>query len=189
MEFTTRGLWTMMHGMGFGGLYLLAASGALVELHRSRFVDKSQQDSHNSAFLRNYLAGMAVLAWLAVLSGAYIVYPWYRAVAPAGAASLAAFPQMLLRSSPSTAGWHSLAMEWKEYVAWIVPISSTMAAAVAWRYGKDLRRFPPLRAAVLRFVAAAFLAAALAGFSGAMLNKHAPVEGGRTIHVLTGVAR
>ena len=34
MEITTRGLWTLIHGMGFGGLYLLACSGALVELYR-----------------------------------------------------------------------------------------------------------------------------------------------------------
>jgi hypothetical protein len=189
MEFTTRGLWTMLHGMGFGALYLLAFSGAAVELFRIKSGDTFQADSDNSRFLTGYLAGMAVLAWLAVLSGAYIVYPWYRAVAPVGAASLAAFPQMLLKSSPATAHWHSLGMEWKEYVAWLVPISSTMAAAVAWRYGKSLRIFSQLRAAVLSFVVISFVAASLAGFFGAMLNKHAPVEGGRTIHVLTGDAR
>jgi hypothetical protein len=31
MEITVRGLWTLIHGMGFGALYLLACSGALVE--------------------------------------------------------------------------------------------------------------------------------------------------------------
>ena len=34
MEITARGLWTMIHGMGFGALYLLACSGAIVELWR-----------------------------------------------------------------------------------------------------------------------------------------------------------
>ena len=34
MEMTTRGLWTMVHGMGFGALYLLACSFAFVELYR-----------------------------------------------------------------------------------------------------------------------------------------------------------
>ena len=34
MEITVRGLWTLIHGMGFGALYLLAFSGALVELYR-----------------------------------------------------------------------------------------------------------------------------------------------------------
>ena len=189
MEFTTHGLWTMLHGMGFGALYLLAFSGAMVELYRCKSVEAIADDSHNSNFLRNYLFGMALLAWLTVLSGAYVIYPWYRAVAPAGTAGLAAFPQMLLKSSPSTARWHALGMEWKEYVAWVAPMASTMAAAVAWRYGRSLRNFPPLRAAVMSFVVVSFLAAALAGFFGAMLNKHAPVEGGRTVPILTGDAR
>ena len=34
MEITTRSLLTLIHGMGFGALYLMACSGALVELHR-----------------------------------------------------------------------------------------------------------------------------------------------------------
>ncbi len=34
MEITWRALWTMIHGMGFGTLYLLACSGAMVELWR-----------------------------------------------------------------------------------------------------------------------------------------------------------
>jgi hypothetical protein len=33
MEITARGLWTLIHGMGFGALYLLAFSGALAELY------------------------------------------------------------------------------------------------------------------------------------------------------------
>jgi len=37
MEITVRSLWTMIHGMGFGALYLLACSGALVELYRLTF--------------------------------------------------------------------------------------------------------------------------------------------------------
>ena len=34
MEITTRSLLTLIHGMGFGALYPMACSGALVELHR-----------------------------------------------------------------------------------------------------------------------------------------------------------
>ncbi len=71
---------------------------------------------------------MAALGWAAVLTGAYIIYPWYRAVAPAGA-DLALYPKALLTAHPTTAGWHSLGMEWKEHVAWIAPMAATM---VAW---------------------------------------------------------
>src|SRR5208282_5713553 len=117
MEITVRGLWTMIHGMGFGALYLMACSGALVEL-----------------------------------TGAYVIYPWYRAVPPPGTANLASFPQRLLMSSPSTSAWHSIGMEWKEHVAWLVPISITMAAAVFKRHGRNLKVQPELRMAVLGFM-------------------------------------
>jgi hypothetical protein len=187
MEITTRSLWTLMHGMGFGALYLLACSGALVEFLRRYSPHASAPiTARDEAFLRIYLVAMAVLAWLAVLTGAYVIYPWYRAVAPPGTANLAAFPQRLLQSKPSTAGWHSLGMEWKEHVAWLAPISITMAAAVFIKYGRDLRSHPQLRAAVLCFTLVSFLAAGIAGFFGAMLDKYAPVQGGRTIHVMHG---
>jgi hypothetical protein len=187
MEITVRSLWTMIHGMGFGALYLMACSGALVELHR-RYSSHSQAPvtARDETFLRVYFAAMAALAWLAVLTGAYLVYPWYRAAPPADAASLAAFPQRLLMSSPSTIAWHSIGMEWKEYVAWLVPICITMAAAVAFQYGRSFKLHPQLRNAVLGFVWISLFVAGIAGFFGAMLNKNAPVEGGHTIHLVKG---
>jgi hypothetical protein len=190
MEITTRALWATIHGMGFGALYLLACSGALVELYR-RYAPGPAQSSMagEERFLQVYLVLMAVLAWLAVITGTYILYPWYRAVAPAGTANLAAFPQQFLKSNPATIGWHSLGMEWKEHVAWLTPISTTMAAAVFLRYGREIRNHPQLRSALLCFVAVSFLAAAVAGFFGAMINKHAPLEGGPTLRAMRGDSR
>jgi hypothetical protein len=75
--------------------------------------------------MRIYLITMVVLAWAAVLSGAYAIYPWYRAAPPPGTVDLSMFPQRLLMSSPATIGWHSLGMELKEHVAWFAPISIT----------------------------------------------------------------
>ena len=187
MEITVRGLWTMIHGMGFGALYLMACSGALVELYRRyRSPLGPEIKLEDERFLRIYLAAMAVLAWLTVLTGAYIIYPWYRAVPPPGTASLAAFPQRLLMSNPSTVAWHSIGMEWKEHVAWLVPISITMAAVVFSQYRRSLRIHPELRTAVLGFVWVSLLAAGIAGFFGAMLNKNAPVNGGAAIPLLHG---
>lgn len=187
MEITVRGFWTMIHGMGFGVLYLLACSGALVEvIRRCPPQTNTELETREAAFLRTYLIVMAGLAWITVLTGAYVIYPWYRAAAPAGTANLTAFPQRLLLSNPATAGWHSIGMEWKEHVAWLAPISITMAAAVVSKYGGSLRRYPQLRAAVLGLTLASFLAAGVAGFFGAMLNKHAPVEGGPVIHLSSG---
>ncbi len=187
MEITTRSLWTLIHGMGFGALYLLACSGALVELYR-RYAPAAGDviSACDESFLRIYLVVMAALAWLTVLTGAYIIYPWYRAVPPAGTTNLTAFPQRLLMANPSTVAWHSLGMEWKEHVAWLAPISMTMAAGVMMQYGRDLKKHPQLRAVVLSFMWISLLAAGVAGFFGAMLNKNAPVEGGPTIRLMHG---
>src|SRR4029077_12358660 len=90
-------------------------------------------------FLKFYLLAMVVLAWGAVLTGAYLIYPWYRAVLPQGTQDMAHFPQRLLMSRPSTSGWHTLGMEWKEHIAWFAPISITMVAFVFFKYGSDLK--------------------------------------------------
>jgi hypothetical protein len=187
VEITARGLWTLIHGMGFGGLFLLAGSGALVEVYR-RYApaNESVGEERGGWFLRVYLAVMAALAWLAVLTGAYIVYPWYRALPPTGTTDLHGFPQRLLMASPTTIQWHALGMEWKEHVAWLAPIAVTMAAAVIWQYGRDLRNHPELRKAVLCFLWVSLAAAGVAGFFGAMINKNAPVEGGGTVQILHG---
>jgi hypothetical protein len=187
MEMTTRGLWTMVHGMGFGALYLLACSFPIVELYR-RYKPDLQQPILESEeiFLGRWLLAMSVIAWVTVLTGAYIIYPWYRAVPTIGTAALNAFPQVLLKSSQNTIGWHAIGMEWKEHIAWMTPISVTMAAMVFLQYRRCLRDYPQLRAAVLTFVAVSFMSAGVAGFFGAELNKHAPVEGGGIIHLLSG---
>jgi hypothetical protein len=190
MEITVRGLWTLIHGMGFAALYLLACSGALVELYRfTTSSAPSESTVSQERFLKIYLIAMVVLAWAAVLTGAYVIYPWYRAALPPGTADLAMFPQRLLMSNPSTTGWHSIGMEWKEHVAWLAPISITTVAFVFIRYGRDLRNHRQLRSAVLCFAAASFLAAGIAGFFGAMITKVAPVRGGDTIQLSGGVER
>jgi hypothetical protein len=187
MDITVRGLWTLIHGMGFGALYLLACSGALLELYRCMTPSISFQPTpDHERFVKIYLIAMSVLAWAAVLTGAYLIYPWYRAAPPPGTFDLSMFPQRLLMSSPATIGWHSFGMEWKEYVAWLAPISITMVAFVFIRYGRGLRDHRQLRAAVLCFTLISFLAAGIAGFFGALIDKQAPVQGGQTIHLRIG---
>lgn len=190
MELTVRGLWTLIHGMGFGGLYLLACSGAIVELGRS-YAPGSEEAvaTRDDWFVRVYFVVMAALAWMTVLSGTYVIYPWYRATPPPGAANLSGYPQRLLMANPATIGWHSIGMEWKEHVAWLVPIAITMATAVVFRYGRNLKHHPPLRNAVLGFVAGSLVAAALAGFFGAEIDDHAPVQGGAKIRLMQGGGR
>ena len=187
MEITLRGLGTLIHGMGFGALYLLACSGAMVELYRLTAPSPQTLPTPGQVrFLKIYLLTMVALAWAAVLTGAYVIYPWYRATPPPGTLDLSLFPQQLLMANPSTIGWHSLGMEWKEHVAWFAPISITMVAFVFIRYGRDLGNHKQLRLAVLGFAAASFIAAGIAGFFGAMIDKNAPVQGGPTIQLTHG---
>jgi hypothetical protein len=187
MEISMRDLWTVLHGMGFGALFMLAFTGAIAELFRmSAPGSPAIPNTRDQMLLRVYLIGMVVLAWLTVFSGAYIVYPWYRAVPPAGIADLAGYPQKLLLSSPSTKGWHDLGMEWKEHVAWIAPIAMTMVAYVFAKYAGNLAKHRNLRKAALVFTLAAFIATGVAGGFGAFLNKYAPIRGGATIHLISG---
>jgi hypothetical protein len=185
MEISFRDLMTVLHGMGFGALFMLAFSGAIAELYRMSAPGVPVQPSAKHQSLLNlYLAAMVILAWAAVLSGTYMVYPWYRAVPPAGITDLAEYPKFLLTSSPHTSGWHSLGMEWKEHVAWLAPIAMTMVAYVFTKYGPAITKHRQMRTAVLTFVVVAFVATGVAGAFGAFLNKYAPVRGGPTITIM-----
>lgn len=187
MQISFREFITALHGMGFGAFFLLTFSGMLFELRRLCAPGGAPAvDGGSGRLLHAYLVSLCVLGWVAVLSGAYFVYPWYRAHPPAGTVDLGEFAQRKLMSNPATAGWHNIGMEWKEHVAWFAPIAMTMVAFVMIRYGKDLSRQPQLRKAVYCFAGAAFLAAGIAGLFGAMLNKNAPVQGGATIVISGG---
>ncbi|PPQ29151.1 hypothetical protein [Rhodopila globiformis] len=179
MEISYRDLMTVLHGMGFGALFMLAFSGAIGVIYAAAAIGPRQpRPRWETAMFRFYLVSMAALAWLTTLSGACIIYPWYRAVPPPGATNLSGYPRALLLSNPLTAGWHDLGMEWKEHIAWFTPIAMTMVAYVFIKYGPQLALHRGMRSAVLTFTAIAFLATAVAGGFGAMLNKVAPVRGG-----------
>lgn len=187
MEITTRDLITVVHGMGLGALFMLAFSAAIAGVYRiSAPGAPTRMSPREQTVLQLALAAMVILAWLTVFSGAYIVYPWYRAVPPAGVTDLAEYPRRLLLSNNKTSEWHNVGMEWKEHVAWLAPIAITMVAYVISKYGRSITQHPKMRAAVLTFAIAAFAATGVAGAFGAFLNKYAPVRGGDTIILMKG---
>jgi len=187
MEITTRDLLTALHGMGFGALFMLAFSGALVELYRLSTPGPQPSISAGGRTLLNvFLIAMAILAWLTVFSGAYLIYPWYRAVPPAELTDLSDYPRRLLLSSGKTSEWHNIGMEWKEHVAWLAPIAMTMVAYVTMKYGRTIIQHRNMRMGVLGFTVAAFVATGIAGGFGAFLNKYAPVRGGAVIILMEG---
>jgi hypothetical protein len=75
----------------------------------------TQVSAREQTVLGFYLLAMVILAWLTVFSGAYVVYPWYRAVPPAGVTDLANYPRRLLLSTGQTSEWHNIGLEWKEH--------------------------------------------------------------------------
>jgi len=176
MTLTGRELWAIIHGMVLGALFLLAFAGGLAEL-----INLGREFSTEAGIakrLRRLTIGtwvMAVVAWLTVITGTWIVYPWYRAKPPEGA-DLKMYPRALLVSSPTTAEWHNFGMEWKEHVAWLAPILATAVAYMVTKYGDKLAEDAEVRRAVIVLLTIAFLTAAVAGLFGAFINKAAPIH-------------
>jgi hypothetical protein len=169
MSFTTREWWGLIHGMGLGALFLLAFAGGLAGLYSLRpALITPEGVVERMRRLKVGVVAMAVVAWLTVLTGTWIVYPWYRAMGPDSARS-----QLL--ADEATAGWHEFGMEWKEHVAWISPILATVVAFIVLYYGTSLIKHDRVRKTALLLFVLAFLFAAVAGLFGALITKAAPV--------------
>ncbi len=182
MEFTDRELWTVIHGLGLGTLFLLAFGGGLAGLYslKGHLLTEEGIVERTPRLLIGSVA-MAVVAWLTVWSGTFIAYPWYRAAPPEGldravqSDALRDFPRYWLLASEKTAEWHKFGMEWKEHVAWIAPFLATAVAFAVLYYGAQLVRRGEIRRAAIIFFTLAFLAAGVAGLFGAFITKGAPV--------------
>jgi hypothetical protein len=175
VKLTAIELWTALHGMVFGAVFLLAFAGGLAGLYglRSEWLTTAGIKDD----VRRLTAGtwiMAIVAWLTVIVGTWIVYVPYRAEPPEGA-DLTKYPKSYLTSDPSTAGWHEFGMEWKEHVAWISPMLATAVAFVVLYYGLELAERPYLRRALIVLFTLSFVAAGIAGLFGAFITKAAPL--------------
>jgi Ca2+/Na+ antiporter len=119
------------------------------------------------------VVGMAVLAWVTVISGTWMIYPGYRAEPPAGAA-LDGYPKAWLVSAESTAWWHEFGMEWKEHVGWLAPFLATAVAVIVLVHGETVRQDPRVRRVLGVLFTTAFAATLVAAAFGAAINKVAP---------------
>jgi hypothetical protein len=170
-------IWTVVHGMVFGFIFLLGFSGALYAVYSMKPEWLTVEGlSKTVNIIKVYLWLLAGSVWAAVFTGAYIVYPWYRATPPTGTADLSAFPKFLLLANENTAQWHEFGMEWKEHVAFLAPIAATVVAFVVTYYGPTLAKKVGERRAVMIFFIFAFVATAIAGMFGAFITKAAPVR-------------
>jgi len=163
--------------MVFGSLFLLAFAGGLAGLWslRPEWITISGLQER-MVRLKIGVTSMALIAWVTVVTGTWIVYPWYRATPPKGATDLAQYPKSLLLATSGKQEWHNFGMEWKEHVAWIAPILATAVAFIVLYYGKQLITDKRLRNLAIGLFIAAFAAAGIAGLMGAFITKAAPVQ-------------
>jgi hypothetical protein len=190
MELGSRETWTVIHGLVLGTLFLIAFAGGLAGLWSLRpgyLTTVGIKERMSRLYFGTW--AMALVAWATVISGTWIVYPWYRvALAPEGDNAYAGCagasiptdtcsPRDFLKSNVSgnTESWHGFGMEWKEHISWAAPILATAAAFLVVYYGPRLVSRKWLRAAVLVMFVGAFVAAAIGGVFGAFLNKIAPI--------------
>jgi hypothetical protein len=162
---TDREAWFMLH-TAFGVIIAHAFAGGMATLLIRRPTRLGEIVRIASA------TGMAVVSWLTVLTGTWMVYPGYRAVPPEGAA-LADYPKPWLQDN-DLYFWHEVGMEWKEHVGWITPLAATAVAFVVYRHGEVIRGDARLRVAVRTLFILAFVAAAVAAGLGALINAVAP---------------
>jgi hypothetical protein len=182
MNITDRELWTLIHGMGFGALFLLAFAGGLAGLYslHPRLVT-TEGITERVSRLRWGTVVMAVCIWLTVIVGTYVVYPWYRAAPPktidqtVQSEQLKEYPRYWLLASPETTDYHHFGMEWKEHVAWISPLLATVVAYGIFMYGKELATKSRARNIIIALFLLSFGVAGIAGVLGALITKAAPL--------------
>jgi len=190
MEVSYREAWTVVHGLILGTAFLLAFTGGLAELWALR-PGMNTTAGIVKRLRRLYIGiwAMAAIAWATVISGTWIIYPWYRAklaivgedelagcvgaVLPSATCSPRDF--LLSNASGQTHSWHEFGMEWKEHISWAAPLLATAAAFVVTYYGARLIARPWVRAVALVMFVGAFAAAVVGGAFGAFLNKVAPI--------------
>jgi hypothetical protein len=170
MHFTNHEWWTLLHGMVFGAAFLLAFGGGLAGLYSLRpGLLTTAGVTERVRRLKIGVVVMAVAAWGTVITGTWIVYPWYRDPAKDS-------PKSLLLADPKTADWHDFGMEWKEHIAWMSPILATVVAFIVVYYGTSLIRHDRVRRTAMTLFVLAFAFAAVAGAFGAFITKVAPVN-------------
>jgi len=176
MELSNRETWAALHGMVFGALFLLAFGGGFAGLWslRPEWITANGL-KERMLRLKVGVTSMAVIAWITVITGTWIVYPWYRATPPQGTTDFTEYPRSLLLATPGKEEWHSFGMEWKEHIAWASPILATAVAFIVLYYGTQLITDKKLRFLTMGLFVGAFAAAGIAGLLGAFITKAAPV--------------
>jgi hypothetical protein len=175
MLFSERSLWTMLHGLVLSGGALVLLLTALFSLRVMVAPEGAIVPARHSNAVAWLTVAAAVLLWMSVLGGTYIVFPMYRATPPEGIASLAAYPRALLMSGADTRWLHTFGMEIKEHVPWIAAMLVTATAFVARRHRATLLADASLRRVTGSLLAIAIVLMSFVALLGVFVNKVAPV--------------
>lgn len=175
MLFSDRSLWTMLHGLVLSGGALMLLVAALFSLRAMAAPEGAAVPERQSKAFAALLVVTAVLLWMSVLGGTYIVFPMYRATPPEGITSLAAYPRALLVSSEDTRWLHAFGMEIKEHMPWIAAMLVTAAAFVARRHRVALLADRALRHLTGLLLGIALVLVAFVALLGTFVNKVAPL--------------
>lgn len=188
MGLTSREHWVLTHGLFLGTLFLLVCGGSLVALWTLRpGLNTSEGVQGRMKLLRVGLGATAAIAWALVITGTWIIYPWYRVKLagakfdkcaglelPSSACSSRDF--LLSNVAGETEMWHKFGMEWKEHLAWGAPFLATSALLLTLFYGPRIIARPWLRNVLIVMLVSALVAVVLAGGLGAAIGKVAPVS-------------
>lgn len=188
MDITAREISVAFHGLFLGALFVFASGAALAGMRSFRpGLTTAQGIQDRVSRLKLTVGAMAGLAWAMVLTGTWVVYPWYRdkragaefekcqgLELPSTVCSSRDF--LLSNVAGTTEKWHAFGMEWKEHVAWGAPLLATSAFVLVLYYGPRIMARPWLRGAVMVLVVSAFAAVAIAGVLGALISKVAPIS-------------
>jgi hypothetical protein len=176
MLFSERSIWTMVHGIGLGGAALTGLAAALFYLYAARPVPDATGNETGSRAFAMVTVFSAVMLWLTVIIGTYIIFPPYRATPPPGTTDLSQFPRALVLANPSTAWLHAFAMEIKEHMPWIASMLTTAVAFVAVRYRRTALTNPAMRRMAFTLLAVSFGVVAFVSLLGVFVNKVAPLD-------------
>jgi hypothetical protein len=174
--FSDRSLLTMVHGLVLSGGAMMAMAAALFALRAMALPDRMPVPERQGRFFAGLSVAVAILLWLSVLGGTYLVFPLYRVTPPEGALSLAAYPRALLLSTPDTSWLHAFGMEIKEHVPWVAAMLATAVAFVSTRYRTTLLADRSLRGMATTLLVIGFALVSLVALLGVFVNKIAPLE-------------
>ena len=176
MLFSERSIWTMVHGIGLGGAALMGLAAALFYLCAARPTPLSSDSDNGSRAFASVTVFTALMLWLAVIVGTYIIFPPYRATPPPGTTDLSEFPRSLVLASPNTAWLHAFAMESKEHMPWIASMLTTAVAFIAVRYRGTALSNRSMRQMTFALLAVSFALVSFVALLGVFVNKIAPLD-------------